>query len=361
MLTLTEVAERARVNKVTAFRILSTLVAKNLVQKVGPKAYKCRFRPFRNKKLLIGYAAQSEVVPFINTVTESLMLAAKAAEIDLMVFNNRGSRAVALRNADAMVERKVDIAIEFQRISDVAPAISERFAKAAIPLIAVDNPHPDSVYFGADNYKAGRIGGTNLGRWALDRWGGKVDEIVLIQSNANPVLEARSLGIYDGIVSALPRSAKSPLYRYDTQACYEKTLDAVRKHLGRSRATRILVGAVNDVSALAALAEFRGFAREEHCAVASQDAVIESRWEMRRPGTRLVGSVAFFPETYGERLIQLAVSIAEKRDHPPAVFTRHCWVAPHNVDRIYPNDLLMRGQHLPWGHDSFETGGAGIS
>ena len=67
---------------------------------------------------------------------------------------------------------------------------------------------------------------------------------------------------------------------------------------------------------------------------------------MRRSKTRLVGSVAFFPESYGERLIQLALDILEKRDHPPAVFTRHRLVTPENVNRIYPNDLLMLGQAL---------------
>ena len=348
MLTLTEIVERSGLNKVTVFRILSTLAAKKLVEKVGPRAYKSQFRPIRGKKLLIGYAAQSGVAPFINAVTESLTAAAKSADVDMIVLNNRASRTIALRNADLLVQRKVDVAIEFQRISEIAPQISGKFARAGIPLIAVDNPHPDAVYFGADNYKAGRIGGVHLGKWAVEHWRGQADEIVLIQSAVNAVLEARILGIYDGIASVLSRSTKLPLHRYDTQAKYEKTLDAIRKHLRRSRARRILVGAVNDVSALAAIEAFQEFAREEDCAVVGQDAVLESRQEMRRPRSRLIGSVAFFPETYGEKLIRLAIDMAENRDHPPAIFTRHQLVSPQNVDKIYPNDLLMSGRSLRW-------------
>ncbi|MFB3829754.1 MAG: substrate-binding domain-containing protein [Bryobacteraceae bacterium] len=349
LLDLVQVAQRAGMNKVTAFRILATLAAKGLIEKVGPRAYRSRFRPLRTRRYLIGYAAQSEVIPFISTVTESLAAAARSNEVDLVVLNNRASRSVALRNADLLVQRKVDLAIEFQRIAEIAPLVSEKFSRAGIPLIAVDNPHPGAVYFGADNYKAGRIGGLHLGRWAVRHWGGQADEIILIQSApGGPVLDARILGVYDGIVSVLPRSTKIPLFRYDTQARYENTLDAVRRHLRFSRARRILLGAVNDPSALAALEAFREFGREQQCGIIGQDAVFESRQEMRRPNTRLIGSVAYFPESYGERLLRLALDMLEDRPYPPAVFTQHRLVTPENVNSLYPNDLLMNRQALDW-------------
>jgi ribose transport system substrate-binding protein len=346
-LDLGQVAGRTGLHKVTAFRILSTLVAKNLVEKVGPRAYRSRFKPLPRGQHLIGYASQSEVIPFISTVSESVKAAARAAEVNLLILNNRASRTTALRNADLMIERRVDLVIEFQKISEVAPLLAERFFKAGIPLIAVDNPHPGAVYFGADNYKAGRMGGMHLGKWAARHWEGKIDEIVLIQSAVSgPILEARVLGIYDGILDNLPHCVRTPLFRYDTQARYDNTLDTIRKHLRRSRAERILVGGVNDQSALAALEAFREFGREAHCAVVGQDAVIESRQEMRRPNTRLVGSVAYFPESYGEGLIRLALDILEGRDHPQAVFTHHQLVTPENVNKMYPNDLLMIGRSI---------------
>ena len=350
LVSLGEIAKRSGVGKVTVFRILATLALKGLVEKVGPRAYRSRVTPLRRKKYLIGYAAQSEVVPFIGAVTESVVEAAKAAELDLLVLNNQASRTVAMRNADALIERKVDLVLEFQRVSDIAPRLAEKFSNAGIPLIAIDTPHPGAVYFGADNYKAGRIAGVNLARWAMHHWDSAVEELVLIQSVlGGPALDARALGAYDGMLSVLPRVGDLPLFRYDTQARHGNTLDAMRKHLRHSRARRILVAPVNAPSTLAVLEAFCEFGREEHCAVVGQDACIELRQEMRRPHTRLVGSVAYFPECYGERLIGLALDILDgKRPYPSAVFTQHRMITPENVDKVYPNDLLMNGQTLRW-------------
>ncbi len=346
LVTLAQLALRANVNKVTAFRILSTLAAKGLVEKVGAHGYRSKFRPVREKRLSIGYAAQSEVIPFVGAVTDSLATAALEMDIDLVVLNNRSSKKGAIHNAELLVERKVDVAIEFQRISEIASQIAAIFQKAGIPLIAVDNPHPESVYFGADNYKAGRMGGVHLGRWTNANWEGHADEIVLVQSSLNPLLEARMLGIYDGIASILNRAASIPVYRYDTKGSPERTIDLIRRHLGRSRAHHILVGTVNDVCALAVAATLREFGREAHVAIIGQDAVAEARQEMRRPNSRLVGSVAYFPETYGPRLVRLAMDMAENRHHSQMVFTRHALVTPENVDKIYPNDILMIGRRL---------------
>jgi ribose transport system substrate-binding protein len=70
-------------------------------------------------------------------------------------------------------------------------------------------------------------------------------------------------------------------------------------------------------------------------------ASAEARAEMRRPGTRLIGSVGFFPEQYGEALIALALDVLSGKPVPPAVFIKHRLVTPENVDHFYPNDALI--------------------
>lgn len=63
---------------------------------------------------------------------------------------------------------------------------------------------------------------------------------------------------------------------------------------------------------------------------------------LRQPGTRLVGSVAYFPEKYGAEIVAVALDILNRRAVPPAVFGKPQLVTPEHVDHIYPNDQLIQ-------------------
>jgi ribose transport system substrate-binding protein len=343
VLDLKAITERSRLNKVTAFRILGTLVEKRLVDHVGPRSYRSRLQPLRVKAYRIGYASQSSIVPFTSAVTDSLVEAAYAANVELLVLNNSYSPTTALRNADKFVAEGVNLVIESQISAKVANQLTAKFATAGLPFIAIDIPHPGATYFGADNYKAGRIAGHYLGQWALKHWKGAVDQIIFAEFDASGhALDARLTGMYDGILRLLPECRHLPVFHYGTKAHFDNTLDIFRKHIRLHAARRVLVGAVNDPSALGALQAFREIGCEDNCAVAGQGTCLEAREEMRHRKTRFVCSVAYFPETYGNRIIRLALDILNGRHVPPAVFTEHELVTPENVDKIYPNDTLLR-------------------
>jgi ribose transport system substrate-binding protein len=121
-----------------------------------------------------------------------------------------------------------------------------------------------------------------------------------------------------------------------------QSFDAVRAHLRSSRARHALVGGINDPSVLGALRAFQEAGRTECCAIMGQNASPEAREELREPKTRLVGSVAYFPERYGDGLIRLSIDILNKRQVPPAVFVDHKLVTPKTVDHYYPNDGLQK-------------------
>ena len=92
------------------------------------------------------------------------------------MVNNRYSRTVALKNADYFVRQRVDLVVEFQTFVEIAPILASKYHDAGIPMIAVEIPHPGATYYGADNYRAGQIGGSYLGSWAKQHWNGRVDD-----------------------------------------------------------------------------------------------------------------------------------------------------------------------------------------
>lgn len=344
VLDLHVVAGRARLNKGSTFRLLETLVETGLLERAGKQGYRSSIQTTRAKRFRLGYASQSNLLPFTAAVTDGLITAASAANIELLILSNKFSARTALQNADNFVTENVDLVIDSQININVAAQIAAKFSDARIPFIALDIPHPGAVYFGADNYKAGRMAGRYLARWTMKHWKGNADQVILLGVDAaGPLLNARLTGIVDGIGELLANAAGIPKHHYDTKGGqFEATLDLVRKHLRRRKTERALVGAVNDTTAMAALQAFREVGLEKECAIAGQDGSVLAREEMRRPFSRLVCSVAYFPETYGLRIIQLALDILNRKSVPPAIFIQHELVTPENVDKIYPNDAWMK-------------------
>ena len=340
-LPLREIAARSGLPKTMAFRLLYTLEKCGFVEKVGENLYQSCLRPFKRKLHKLGYAGQGANCRFSNDIAQSLQQAAAAEGIELICLDNRYNVKVAQRNADILVRERVDLVIEYQTDETVAPAVATKYREAGIPFIAVEVPHPGATYFGGNNYEAGLIGGRHLGRWAKQHWLGEIDEFILIeQKRAGSLPLMRLTGTLAGAKAVLPQIESRPVTHLDGDGQFEASLEVTRKHLRMTRARRVLVGAVNDASALGALRAFEEAGRAECCAVMGQNASPEGRDELRQPRTRLIGSVAFFPERYGEGLVRLSLDILNHRPVPPAVFVKHVLITPETVDHHYPNDQL---------------------
>jgi ribose transport system substrate-binding protein len=162
-LKLSDVCHRVGLSASTAFRILDTLCSKGLVEHSPRRGYSVGRLATAGRRFRLGYAAQSSEFAFSRATVNSLEQAAKAAHIEQLKVNNRFSRTVALKNADYFVRQRVDLVIEFQTFVEIAPLLAAKYHDADIPMIAVEIPHPGATYYGADNYRAGRIGGCYLG------------------------------------------------------------------------------------------------------------------------------------------------------------------------------------------------------
>ena len=339
-LPLRDLALRTGLTPSRAFRLLYTLERAGMVEKIDSTRYRVRVRRLDKPTYTIGFAGQTTKSAFAVEVADGLKRAAEARRMRLVEIDNRSNAAAAVRNAEQLIRQKVDLAIEFQTFANVAPQVASRFHEAGIPLIAIDIPHPGATYFGADNYRAGMIAGRALGRWAQEHWHGRVDRVVLLEIRAvGAMAEARLEGVLTGIREALPHLPSSAVERPDSGGEVQGGLSAMRRAL--SRGGRILVGAGNDPAALGALQAISEAGASDRCVVASQGASAEGRRELRRPGSRLIGSVGYFPERYGEQLLELAERILEGRSAPPAVFVRHELITRENVDRFYANDALL--------------------
>jgi len=342
-LPLKEISSRSGLPKTMVFRLLYTLEKCGMVDKIGQNLYQSRVRPWRQRTYRLGYAAQGTDYQFSKEVSQGLQRAASAEGIELICVDNRYSAKTAQRNADFLVHEKVDLAIEFQTDEEVAPVVAAKYREAGIPMIAIDIPHPGATYYGANNYEAGLIGGKYLGRWVKEHWHSEVDEILLLElKRAGNLPRMRLTGLLVGINLALPSAANCRVTYLEGDGELGTSFEAVRKHLRSCHSRRVLVGGINDPSALGALRAFQEAGRAENCVIMGQNASPEGRAELREPKTRLVGSVAYFPERYGENLIRVSLDILNQRPVPPAVFVEHKLITPASVDHYYPNDGLAQ-------------------
>jgi len=342
-LPLKEIAQRSGLPKTMSFRLLYTLEKCGMVEKIGANLYQSTLRPAKQRLCRLGYAAQGCDYQFSREVSSSLERAAKAEGIELIAFDNRYSPKIAQRNADLLVREKVDLAIEFQTDETVAPIVAAKYREAGIPMIAIDIPHPGATYYGANNYEAGLIGGRYLGRWVKEHWHSELDEIILLElPRAGNLPQMRLTGMLVGINLVLPSAKNCCVTHLNGDGELGPSFEIVRRHIRMSRSHRLLVGAINDVSAIGALRAFEEAGRADTCAIMGQNASPEGRAELREPDTSLVGSVAFFPERYGPDLIKVSLDILNKRPVPPAVFVEHKLVTPATVDHFYPNDRLLQ-------------------
>jgi len=321
-LTLEEVYKKTHISKTTVFRILKTLVHRGYVSRPENGRYRLVSRP---RKLRFGFGGQSAELPFSNAVTESLKAAAMAAGVELVVLDNKYSGDTARQNVEEFIKQQVDLVVEFQTDRYVAPIIADRLAAAGIPLIAVDIPHPNAVFFGLDNYRAGLEAGELLGAYAKKFWSSQVDLVVGLELHkAGTLVQSRITGAFEGIRTRLPELVDAAFVRADGSGLYEESRTVMRGILQKNRKARhILVAPNNDTSALGALAAARELGREKHIVILSHDCIPSALAEMKRKNSPLIGSISHEVDTYGPRIMQVGLALLKGESVAPYNYVEH--------------------------------------
>jgi ribose transport system substrate-binding protein len=324
-LRLTDVAEKVGLDLSTTFRLLHTLKVRGYVRrdkKTKGYLHSLGYRAYR-----IGYAQLSSDQPFVQKVTQGLVDAALRSGIELLITDNRESSEQAIQSAAELIAERVDFVIEYQFHSRVAPVLANMFRTAGIPTLAIDVPMPNAIYFGADNYAVGNVGGEALAHYARDQWRGQVDRILLLESaEAGPATQLRTIGSLDGIRSVLPDVHEKSVFHKNgkgTEAGGYRATQSVLQSLGKSE--RLLIAAPNDNCARGAIRSIREAGRESFTAIMAQGwgPDEELAAELRKPGTPLIGAVAYFPENYGSKILPLVLQCLNGQPVPPASYTDH--------------------------------------
>ncbi len=335
-LSIQEISLISGIQRLSAYRLLSTLEARGYVQRLDDKRYRATKR---RRRILLGYSAPFSGNTFRQDVVASLRQAATAAGMDLVTHDNRADDAQqVMRNAKAMVDQRVDLAIFFQPVESLGHMMADQFASARVPFITVERPIQGGVYFGANNYLAGKLAGQALGRYARDHWQGAFDEIVLLEgAYTSTNVHARSAGVLVGLREVFGHLDESRVIHLHGNPSTDTSQQAMATLLDRLPGeARLLVSGFNDLSAVGAANAVRAAGREGCVAIVGHNAMGEGRAQIVQPGSPFIASVAYFPERYGQKLVDIAVHLLDGDAVPPAVYTDHLVIDRTNIAEVYP-------------------------
>jgi len=329
-LTLEDVYQRTNISKTSVYRILKTLVHRGYLAQTQNGQYRLVSRP---RRLRFGFAVQSAEMPYSEAVAQSVSAAAAASGVELLMLDNRYDPAVAVRNAEEFVAKRVDLVLEFQVEEAAAPRVAHIFKKADIPLVAIDVPHPNATYFGVDNFEVGYEAASILGTYAQRKWKGKVDRVVGVGfSEAGSFVQNRITGAFDGIRERFKDLTPDRFVQLEGRGMRDSSRKVMTELLRGCRpGEHTLVAAATDSSALGVLDAVREAKLEANFAIVGQDCIPEVMEEMKRGSSAMIGSISHEPETYGPRLIQLGIAILRGYTVPPYNYVHHKAVTPETL------------------------------
>jgi ribose transport system substrate-binding protein len=297
--------------------------------------------PDQQTRYRIGFANLTEDIPFGRDVRRGLELAAQQhQELELIVADNRLSGELALELADNFIAQQVDLMIEFQIDETIGSQLNYKFSQSGIPLIAVDIPIVGATFFGVDNYKTGYLAGVELGKAVQQEWNGHIDVLVIMEHPRAGALTANRIqGQRDGLEHIIGQVAQEKVIMLDcgnTSQVSEHQMARVLDDIPRG--SHIAVICFNDDAAIGTLEAVIKAFRQPDVLIVGQGADRRLRDELRRGSSRIIGSTAFHPERYGERLIDIALRILNGEPVPPAAYIDHTFISAKNVDLYYPDD-----------------------
>lgn len=276
-------------------------------------------------------------------VRESFTLAVRRYPIDLVFYDNHRDPQKALANAEEAVKRKVDLYIQYLDDPATNVRIGQSLRAAGIRVLAINTPVPDAPLYTLDNRAAGRIAGEALSEYGAKSWRG-LSTIGVVVGNLRAQeyrVPERAQGASEGLKRHLPALK---IITLETQGNPAQVGPLLARVLAANPATKVLVAAMDDASALAAKSALDSAGRLADGAIVGQgvDRSVHGGMNDRKEidpsnrGSIVIGSVAFYLDRYGYEVLPIAMRMLRGEAVAPRTVTSHRLITAANVFIEYP-------------------------
>ena len=334
---------------VSTLAVMSTCAEEKVLGYEDLREYAKRGEPYpgqpgKGKKL--GFANIMAGIPFCVEVQNSIVRQAKLAgfeEKDIYIMDNQYNSTIGLQNADIMLAKHPDVFIEFQADSKVNSIVAEKFGKAGIPIIAVDVAVPGAPFMGVNNWHAAVMAGNFAADLIEKEWGGwnAVDLVILGQMPAGgEVTMLRSEGFAWALGERFgfdyqtePKVVRGDFGMGEAEEAKAAMTNILAAH---PKAKKIVITTINEETMQGALAAMEIVGRWDpgNTIVASQGCDALGR-QLIHEG-KIDGSIAYFPEKYGQYLVPAVCAFLLGQPVPPHLYIDNVVITRENIDQYYP-------------------------
>lgn len=288
--------------------------------------------------LKVGYISLGDAIPFVKLVTDSIAEQAKIAGLTFSPCDSQVDAAKSLECGQNLGVQGVQGVLNFNLFGDSSKAICAAYG--GVPTIAIDIHQPpcETTFFGANNKKAGEIGGAGLGDVLKVQDGCKYDEVITLESAAAGVVNTdRVQGMLDGLASVCGPIDPAKINHLEVGGTTELALAKFNDLLPTLKPGGIYVLlSLNDDMGLGALAAAKQANREGELRIGAQGADPSSWKEMACDTKIWLADSAYFPELYGKTLVPAIIDILNGKTVAKELYTPHIAINKDNIRQIYP-------------------------
>lgn len=304
--------------------------------------------PGQGKRIAFANGKREE--PFCQAVERSFIEHARRAgfaDRDILVFDNNYDGNTAIRNAETALGLNANVLIEFSPSVRANNIIAGKCDAAGVPILALEIPVPSAPFVGMNNWQAALLaGGLAVDKIrALPGGFGAVESVIMLQlASGSEVNLFRTEGFAAAIIDAFGDEADDRIVRLNGGNEYETAFTAICGILESMKGPGYYVmTAVNSQAmqgVLSALID-AGIWDPERFIMISHGCDELGREQIRKG--MVAGSVAYFPDRYGEVLVPAACALIERAPLPPYIYIQNdnCIVTRTNIDELYP--LTQKG------------------
>jgi ribose transport system substrate-binding protein len=271
---------------------------------------------------VLAYGDGQASIPFAAATDKTLYPLAKKMGFDLRYCDLNLDPQKALTCASAFVAQQPTVAVIENWQAAVADQMMAVYNAAHIPVITVDLPHPNAVFFGADSFQSGLAAGQAAGNYAKAQWQCK-DIWIYLASNPSEGarVDLRLVGYADGIQSICGTVPASNIVRVimdqgSEDQAVSKTTDWLTAN---PQAKHILATSVDQLEPGLNKAftqnDRDGWSVQQSC----DDNAVSALASGPTSETHWIGCIAYRPDAYPQYFLSLAADVAAGKPVPTEV------------------------------------------